>query len=140
MKNTQQKGSVSLIIIIIILLGIIGWLYFKKQPVQSVESAPVTGVSNSATTTIVPTSKNQSQSTLTEQDVLGATYTISANFGGKKTSPQKVRLPYIPNGIADPKNEERLYIAEDGSVIRETDGGAEMFYISRYKFTDSTHS
>lgn len=138
MKNSLQKGSATLIVIIIILLGIVGWLYFKKQPAQSLEATPVTEVSN-ATTTAAPVLQKQSSLTLTDQDVLGATYTISANFGGKKTAPQKVRLPYIPNGKADPKNEERLYIAEDGSVVRETDGGAEMFYISSYKFTDSTH-
>ncbi len=137
MKNTKQKGSTISIVVIVILLAIIGWMYFKKQPVQPLESAPIKEVSNSTTTTVTPATKKESQDTLTEQDVLGATYAISGKFGGTKTAPQNVRLPYIPNGIADPKNEERLYITEDGSVVRETDGGAEMFYISSYKFTDS---
>lgn len=142
MKNSQQKGFTTLILIIIILLGIIGWLYFKKQQAQPVELVPETERLQSTTTSITPKSSTpaaptQSGNKLTEQDIIGATYTISANFNGKKTAPQNVKLPYVPAGS---ENKERLYINPDGSVVNDGKSGGEMFYISNYEFTDSTQS
>lgn len=92
---------------------------------------------------VIPKADNQLQTQsqqkkqsdiLTENDILKATYTISANFGGKKTMPQNLVLPYGDSP-------DRVYIAENGSVlINPPEPSGEAFWIYKYEFIDSTHT
>jgi hypothetical protein len=136
--KTSKKGFAITIIIAIVALLIVGGVGYniintKPGPNKNLIVIPTN------TSTINTVSKNQNNNTLTEQDILSATYTLSANFNGKKTTPQKVKLPYIPNEEAAQKNKERLYITKDGSVVTDNKSGGEMFYISSYKFIDSSN-
>ncbi len=137
MKN-QQKGSmgvVILVIIVVVLLGVIGYMYFKQpatvnQVSDNSQNRDVQNTVPTQNTNSVPVTTNS----LTEKDILNAKYTISANFGGKKTAPQSVVLPYKDST-------DRLYITEDGSVlINPTKPSGEVFWIYKYEFTDSDHT
>ncbi len=132
MKN--QKGFSSLIGIAIVVIlavvivgGIFVYQYFSKSKIPN---------SNDQENPNVQTTNNiQNPSEfLTENDILKATYTISANFGGKRTAPQNVVLPYGDSP-------DRVYITENGSVlINPSQPSGEVFCIYKYEFTDSIHS
>jgi hypothetical protein len=140
MKN-NQKGSVGVIILVIaviVLLGVVGYMYSKPSATvnQALDNSQTVGIQNTGpdqNTNSAPATA----SPLNEKDILTATYTISANFGGTKTVPQSVIFPAHTGSNTNLTG--TVWIDQNGKLTTSTPASAsEAFWIYKYEFTDST--
>jgi len=135
-----QKGISTLAGIVIIVVvaaiafgGVFAYQYFAPKVNNQPQAQNEEQNQNQQDVDTMNSAPNQLES-LTESDILNATYAISANFGGKMTSPQNVVLPYGDSP-------DRLYITENGSVLKNpSEPSGEVFWIYKYEFTDSAHT
>lgn len=94
--------------------------------------------STNAQTNVKTAHSNVIPETLTDDEILRATYKISANFGGKRTVPQNVTFP-LP--IAEHSLTGHVYISQNGEVTKDPSGfTGEAFRITGYKYTDSSRT
>ena len=94
--------------------------------------------STNAQTNMKIANSNVIPETLTDDEILAATYKISANFGGKRTMPQNITFP---SPITEHSLTGQVYISQNGEVTKDPSGfTGEAFRISGYKYTDSSRT
>lgn len=86
-------------------------------------------------------SNNMNNLTLSEKDILGAVYSISMNFNGKKIAPQFVQFPPKTGSDASRLTDVvYLYPYNNAGLIDvTTNSPKEAFWIYKYEFTDESH-
>ncbi|MEI6490872.1 MAG: hypothetical protein WCO16_03910 [bacterium] len=149
MKN--QKGFiVPLLIAIIAVLVIGGGVYvYSQQNQQQAINAGIRTISND--NPLLATSENtnqavsnldtlpQSQSNLlTENDILKATYQISANFGGEKAPLANVVFGQFY--CHDCMSKGVVYLNKNGIISTQMGKSLEAFWLYKYDYVDSNHT
>ncbi len=131
--DRSQHGFVPvvalLIIAVAVVFGIGASVYVAtKQPVYVQQQAQESSVA---------------VTTLSKADILSASYPIKANFGGKITSVHVVTFPPTPSSFSPRGN---VWITESGKISyadvlpSAENGGVEGFWISDYKFSDTSYT
>ncbi|MBP6974746.1 MAG: hypothetical protein KBB54_02260 [Candidatus Pacebacteria bacterium] len=156
MKNTQN-GFVGIVIVVIVVLLIgVGGTYVALNKNTTVESTATYNNDESVTQpeTDVDQPKNSnvnveqnisvnnnvkdtSQGTLTDSEVLSATYKISANFGGVKTPSASI---IFPKTTSSTRLSGTVYLDKSGTTVNSMSENLEAFWISGYKYTDSSRT
>jgi hypothetical protein len=119
--NTQKK--IALVALIIIGL-VFGGVYFYYQSNPSITTDTDTDGTDAAV---------EVQEPLSESDILTASYSFSANFGGDKTPNQNVTFP---SGTGAAAMSGVVYFDAAGKVLsKQSDPTNSTFVITKYAYT-----
>ncbi|MES2623540.1 MAG: hypothetical protein V4576_04010 [Patescibacteria group bacterium] len=131
-----QKLLVILIIAAVVLC--IATYIYKHGNTETTTTIPPTQTATETNTPTAPvvnaSSTKKVPVKVTEREVRGATYLISARFDGKETIAQKVVFPV---------NGDAVYMSSEGQIIQKpatVNSKTEMFKITGFKFTDATET
>lgn len=116
--NTQKK--IALIVLIIIGLIFSGvYFYYQSNPSVTPDTDGVDTVA-------------EIQEPLEESDILGATYSFSANFGGEPTPAQSV---VFPAGSSTTSKSGVVYFDAAGNALsKQSDATNSTFVITKYEY------
>lgn len=141
MRNKQRGFIVPILIIIIVVLVVGGGVYINSQkndtPANNSENQNMQE-DNSVSTTSNSTNNQDSIEILTENDILNATYRLSANLNGTRTPPVDVIFPKSPDKSKVLSNS--VSISQNGLEVSSQANKGESFWIYKYEFTNSVYT